>query len=89
MTRVTGAMDQTVPSAPNPGLKVVSNEPSLFRRAMRWRSVPLNEVKLPPMRMRPSGCSASAEMKSFGPLLGATRNEVSGVPLLVSRAIRA
>ena len=43
------------------GSKAVSSVPSVFKRAMLLRATPKTVVKLPPMRILPSGCTAVAK----------------------------
>ena len=77
------AMPRTGASAPEPGLKVASTEPSALSRAMKFRLLPLTRVKSPPMSTLPSfwRCSAKTELSVPGLLM----NEVSTVPSRFSR----
>ena len=58
----------TVPPAPVPVVNVVSNVPSVLRRAMRLAVVPLYTVNSPPIRILPSGWRAIAFTVSSVPL---------------------
>src|SRR5713226_643916 len=79
---------RTCLSVPDPGLKEVSREPSAFKRAMLLRAVPLTLVKVPPMRIFPSDCTATACTWPIAPLAcGLGLKEVSSEPSAFRRAM--
>ena len=61
------ASASTKPSAPEPGLKVRSSEPSVFMRAMRKRETLFTAVKSPTRMDLPSTCTVTAETVLFAP----------------------
>src|SRR6266404_731106 len=76
-----------MPSAPVPGLKEGSIEPSEFRRAMLFRLRPPREVNSPAITSLPSGWRASAQTVPLGPFVPGL-NEVSREPSELRRATR-
>ena len=78
------AIPFTGPSAPEPGLKVASSEPSVFSRATKLRFVPLTTVKRPPINTLPSGWICTAKTALSGPV--PTLKDVSKVPSAFNRA---
>ncbi len=63
-TAVEGASGNT----PVPGSKLVSDEPSEFKRVILLWAVPLNSVKFPPTIIFPSGWTVTAFTTSFAPV---------------------
>ena len=66
------AKEDTYPYGPTPpvapGLKDPSKVPFALRRAMRWRVCPAKLVKVPPMRIFPSGWTAVHAPELSSPL---------------------
>lgn len=79
-------MLQTMLSAPVPGSKEASIVPSGRRRTILLEGEPLNDVKSPPHRIRPSGCRLRAKTVKSNPASGV--NVASKLPSLFNRAIR-
>src|SRR5437016_4021406 len=73
----------TTEFGPEPGSNVLSTLPSGFRRAIRWRFVPLMLVKSPPTSALPSGCTTTDTTSLSAPVPGS--NESSKPPSAFNR----
>ena len=80
------AIDVTASFVPKPGSNVGSMLPSLFSRAIPPRRSPPKLLKLPPTRIRPSACTASADTHESAPWPGSKPG--STLLSLFSRATR-
>ena len=61
--RTLPAIEKTDPSAAEPDWKLTSKVPSFPTRAMRLRTTPLTLPNAPPIRMRPSVCTWTADKR--------------------------